>query len=149
MLRRIVDATKALLRYERALAKVTPLIQGRETRKVARAVQYAPEVPGLLAAGAVPFDLTVPHTCRVRLSAQQPVALDMRIADEGEVVVRSASGDRKYTPGLDYTADRKRSTVQALHPGIDMRAVMVEYTAIQPGGRNTCCARVLEWARGR
>lgn len=55
-LSRIAGAIRDLRRYERALAVCTPLRDGRETRRVARAVQYHPDVPGLLADGAVEFE---------------------------------------------------------------------------------------------
>lgn len=43
-------------RFRLALARVTPLIYGRETRKVAAAIRYRADLAEELAAGAVDFE---------------------------------------------------------------------------------------------
>ena len=40
LIRQIVQRTKAIRKFERDLALHTPLIEGRETRKVARALEF-------------------------------------------------------------------------------------------------------------
>lgn len=55
-LRNFVQRVKSIRRFERELAKATPLIDGKETRKISRAIAYDPAKFSELATGVVSFD---------------------------------------------------------------------------------------------
>lgn len=56
MPQKIRDVLARPARFRLALARVTPLINGRETRKVAAAIRYRTDWAEELAAGAVAFE---------------------------------------------------------------------------------------------
>ncbi len=54
-IRKFRNATRAILDFRRALAERTPLIDGRETRRIARLLRYDPDQASRLVQ-EVPFD---------------------------------------------------------------------------------------------
>ena len=56
MLKRIIEAGRAVRAYQRALFRGTPLKDGREVRKIGRLLRYKPDAAEALIAGAVPFE---------------------------------------------------------------------------------------------
>lgn len=56
MIRELIDATRAIRHFERALYQGTPLRDGREVRKIGRLVGYDPDKAERLIAGEVPFE---------------------------------------------------------------------------------------------
>lgn len=56
ILKKISRQTRQIREFERSLARHTPLIDGRETRKVSRAIAFSPDKFQQLADGVVDFD---------------------------------------------------------------------------------------------
>lgn len=56
MLKRIIDAGRAVRSYQKALYQGTPLRDGREVRRIGRMLRYKPDAAEELIAGAVPFE---------------------------------------------------------------------------------------------
>lgn len=54
--KKIARRTSQIRQFERELAKATPLIDGRETRRVSRAIAFSPDRFRKLADGEVPFE---------------------------------------------------------------------------------------------
>lgn len=146
MLGKIIQRTRNILAFERALATGTPLKQGREARRVSRAIRFDFDRASDLMDGAVPFDAIEQRTERLTLSADYPVGLARPIAEAGDVEVRSISGSIVYREGRDYAIDRDASTVKALHSALDLRQVEIEYLSIDRSARETYFERVMEWA---
>ena len=56
MLKRLIEAGRAVRAYQKALYRGTPLKDGREVKKIGRMLRYDPEKAEELIAGAVPFE---------------------------------------------------------------------------------------------
>ena len=147
MIRKIIQRTRNVLAFEKALAMGTPLINGRETRRVSRAIRLDFDKACALMDQVVPFDGIEQRTERVTLSGDNPVGLAHTIAEDGAVEVRSISGSTVYREGRDYALDREAGTVAALRPGVDLRQVEIEYLAIDRSARETYFERAMEWAK--
>lgn len=56
MIKRIIEAARAVRAYQKALYRGTPLRDGREVRTIGRVLRYDPDRADELLAGAVPFE---------------------------------------------------------------------------------------------
>lgn len=149
MIRKLIQRTKLIREFERQLARHTPLIDGRETRKVSRAIQFEADKFHRLADGEVPFDRSRRVKERLRLSDGRPVRLGRSIWPDGHITVRAVDDAKEVDRGRHFRVDCANSTIQAAYSKLNGVLVDVEYDAVDYDYRKTYYSRALQWARAQ